>query len=365
MSRVLKNLSLLAGVILMLILPVFTGLTLAQTTVDESKSIYYFYGQGCSHCAKVEEFFQSNSMYERYPIDSREVYFDRDNSLLFNNMMSELGIPTAQRGVPTLVLGDKVITGDSPIIDNFVMEADDYLSGNQVIDEQATVQSPDEQSTQTEAGKVSIPLIIGASLVDAINPCAFAVLIILLTTVLAKKNRKQALYSGLSFTGSVFISYMLMGLGVYAALGTLGTTNVITKIVGVIAIVIGLMNLKDWLWYGKVFLVEVPRSWRPNMKKLIGTVTSPGGAFLVGFLVSLFLLPCTSGPYLVVLGLLAQNPLDVTAIMYLLLYNLIFISPMIIITLLVYKGGDVDKIEYFRHLIAGLLLVGIGIFILL
>jgi cytochrome c biogenesis protein CcdA len=118
--------------------------------------------------------------------------------------------------------------------------------------------------------------------------------------------------------------------------------------------------------------MEVPVSWRPRMKKLIASVTSVPGAFVIGFAVSLFLLPCTSGPYIVILGLLAKEVTRMTGIWYLLLYNLIFILPMLAITYIVYKGiSTTEKLERIRqsklrilHLIAGLIIIGIGIVML-
>jgi len=91
--------------------------------------------------------------------------------------------------------------------------------------------------------------------------------------------------------------------------------------------------LKDYLWYGKCFVMEAPRSWRPKMKSLIGGVTSVPRAFLIGFVVSLFLLPCTSGLYIVILGLLARATTKSYAILLLVFYNLVFVLPMILITL--------------------------------
>ena len=109
------------------------------------------------------------------------------------------------------------------------------------------------------------------------------------------------------------------------------------------------------------------------MKMLIKGVTSPAGAFLIGFAVSLFLLPCTSGPYIVILGLLAKTASFMEGLGYLLLYNFVFVLPMLIITFSVAFGlTTMAKAEEWRqrklkvlHLIAGviLLLLGIGMFI--
>ncbi len=217
--------------------------------------------------------------------------------------------------------------------------------------------------------QLTIPAVIGAALVDAINPCAFAVLIILMTTILAKSSKKQALWAGLAFTISIYISYFLMGLGIFSAIQAAGITHIFYIIVSILAIFVGLFNIKDYFWYGKFFVMEVPLSWRPHLKKIIEGVTSPIGAFAIGFLVSLFLLPCTSGPYIVILGLLANATTKLIGIMYLLLYNLIFISPMIVITLCVYFGlASATKLEKERqkklrvlHLIAGIIMLLLGI----
>jgi cytochrome c biogenesis protein CcdA len=158
-----------------------------------------------------------------------------------------------------------------------------------------------------------------------------------------------------------------MGLGIYKALEIGGISGMFYRAVGWLAILIGLFNLKDFFWYGRGILMEVPVSWRPKMKSIIRSVTTPLGAFGIGFVVSLFLLPCTSGPYIVILGMLAKNSLDMKAVADLVLYNLIFVSPMVLITLAVYAGYDPDKAEEIRqkrlktlHLITGIVMVLMG-----
>jgi cytochrome c biogenesis protein CcdA len=119
--------------------------------------------------------------------------------------------------------------------------------------------------------------------------------------------------------------------------------------------------------------MEVPLKWRPRMKLLIKGITSVWGAFLIGFVISLFLLPCTSGPYIVILGLLSETATRSSAILWLLLYNFIFILPMLAITIIISQGiVSSEKIEMWRqknlkvfHLIAGLILILLGIFMFL
>lgn len=348
------------------IISVFFLIGVSSVYATEIGNIYFFYGTGCPHCAQVEKFFEDGKLFDTYPIDKREIYFNRDNAILFNDILDRLNIPSNERGVPTVVIGDKVLVGDKPIMENFKVTADEFLQNINKAEKAKPENGNVEQKTN-----LTLAAVIVGSLVDAINPCEFAVLIILMTTILATGNSRKALLSGLAFSVSIFISYFLMGLGLYKALSFGSVSGWFFQIIGWLAILLGFFNLKDYFWYGKGFLMEVPLSWRPRLKNLIHSVTSPGGAFAIGFLVSLFLLPCTSGPYIVILGMLAKNTLDIQTVLYLLLYNLIFVSPMILISLAVYKGFNPAKAEEIRqkrlktlHLITGIIMLAMGLIIL-
>lgn len=266
--------------------------------------------------------------------------------------------------MPTLFLGDEVIVGYSDAMGPEIAAVIRACIAD-------SCASPLERiSGQRVAGTLTLSAVVLAAAVDAINPCAFAVLILLIAAVLATRDRRRALYAGLAFSLSIFISYYLMGVGLYSAVDAAGVTRTIFLAVAVLAILIGLFNLKDFFWYGKWFVMEVPLSWRPNLKRITQGITSVPGAFLAGFLISLFLLPCTSGPYIVILGLLATTATRASAFGWLLLYNAIFILPMIAITLAIYGGlTTAQRVESWRgqhlrtlHLVTGtiILLLGLG-----
>lgn len=334
----------------------------AQGIKQNEDLVYVFWGQGCGHCAKVEQYIQENRLDDIFSIERKEIYFDKENREDFLDACDKNGIPMERAGVPMAIINGKCVRGKTLII-----EALEAKAQNIPLEEIEEIQS----KNPSESKRLTLPLIIGAALVDAINPCAFAVLVILMTTILASGERKKALLAGLAFALSIYISYLLMGLGIYKALSTAELSGWFMKFVGSLAILVGALNIKDYFWYGKGFLMEVPQSWRPKMKSLIKSITSPVGAFFVGFVISLFLLPCTSGPYIVILGMLSQEKVFMSAFFWLLLYNAIFILPMIIITLAVYKGLSPQKLEKARqkklrllHLVAGILMLGIGAYIL-
>jgi cytochrome c biogenesis protein CcdA/glutaredoxin len=349
--------------VIIIFLIIFSFFTSAISIFAKDKQIiYFFYGEGCPHCTVVKKFLETEDILNKYPVVSKEIYSNRENAVFFNNLLDGFGVPIENRGVPTIVIGEKVLMGDKPIIDNFTSTADDFLQQPEV---------EDRDIAQTEQNqKLTLMAVVLASLADAINPCAFAVLIILMTTILLGGDKKKALTTGLSFAASIFISYFLMGLGLYKALKIGNLSGLFYQIIGWVAILLGISNLKDYFWHGKGFLMEVPMPWRPKMKELIKSTTSPIGAFGVGFIVSLFLLPCTSGPYIVILGMLANQSLQLKAILYLLLYNIIFVSPMILISFAIYKGFNPDIAEEIRqknlrnlHLVAGIIMLVMGFII--
>ena len=334
----------------------FVFFTFFQITfANEGKEPILYYGQGCPHCGQVEKFIKENNLEGK--IIQKEIYQNSKNAEEFNLLCEQEGIGLMDRGVPFLYAGNECFIGDKQIVG--------YLE-NKDKKTEAT-----KETKESFSRDLTIPVLIGASLVDAINPCAFAVLFILMTTVLASGQRKRALFSGLAFTLSIFISYFLMGLGFYSIIAGVKTSQIFMKIIGIIAILLGIFNLKDFFWYNKGFLMEVPMSWRPKLKGLIHSITNPIGAFLTGFVVSLFLLPCTSGPYIIIIGMLGHKTSYFKAIWLLVLYNLIFVLPMVGITLGAYFGMNIKKAEEKRsnnlkilHLIAGIIMLGMGVCLL-
>ena len=345
---------------------------LAETLQEEEVVLHFFYGQGCPHCSKGLEFLDSlENKYSLLRIEKHETYSNQNERELFEKMTSAFGEKI--EGVPTTFVDNKIIIGFSDSIASSIEEEVKKClefgcdNPSDKIKDNETIKLIGDKTTAFE--KLTIPAVISAAAVDAINPCAFAVLIILVSTILISSDRKKALLAGLAFSLSIFISYFLMGIGLYSAIQASGLTHNFYLIVAILAIFIGLFNLKDYLWYGKFFVMEVPRSWRPKMKSLIGGITSVPGAFAIGFVISLFLLPCTSGPYIVILGLLAKATTKSYAIILLIFYNLIFILPMILITLAIFFGlTTTEKAENFRqkklkilHLIAGIIILCLGI----
>ncbi len=236
--------------------------------------------------------------------------------------------------------------------------------------------SGDIESTISISERIKFFLIlVPAALWDSINPCAFAVMFILLSSILkTQKSRKKVLLAWFLFIFAVFISYMAMWIWLYNALATTNSIFYLKLFVWILWVLIWLANLKDYFWYWKYFKMEVPDKWRPKMKSFLRKVVSPLWAFVIWFLISLFLLPCTSWPYLMVLGYLASESsvLNIWWYIYITIYNIIFIIPMVIISILVafwfkniselkeYKAINVERM----HLITWVIMLLIWLYIL-
>ncbi|MCD6414975.1 MAG: hypothetical protein J7L23_05110 [Candidatus Diapherotrites archaeon] len=222
---------------------------------------------------------------------------------------------------------------------------------------------------------LTLPKIISLAAVDAVNPCALAVLTLMLLAILSynPKDKKRVLLAGFAFTFSVFVTYIFYGLVIIKSFQLVQALTsfrlILYKLLGAGAFLLGLLNLKDFIWYkpGGLF-TEMPLSLRPTVKKLINGITSPKGALVVGFFVTVFLLPCTIGPYVIAGGILSAIGL-VETLPWLLLYNLVFVLPMVVVTLIVYAGfttvkdvsGWKDKNIRYLHLVEGAIMAGLGL----
>lgn len=220
--------------------------------------------------------------------------------------------------------------------------------------------------------RITIPLILGTGLVDSINPCAIGVLIFLITTLMAlSHNLRRMLLVGFIYIAAVYITYFLAGLGLIWFIQKWNIAAEVGTVVGFLIIILGFAELKDFFWYGKGFSLGINPRHIDRIKKMARHATIPG-VIALGFFVSAVELPCTGGPYLAITAFLAQHPFDARALGYLLLYNLIFVLPLLIILLAVFCGTRIrvinkwkQKYRKWMRLATGLVLISLGILLIL
>ena len=221
--------------------------------------------------------------------------------------------------------------------------------------------------------------ITSLALVTSVNPCQMAMLMLVLVTILTQspEQRKKILVVGLSFISAVFLGYLFYGIILVQLFSSftslLAQGSIYLKYsFATLAMIVGALQIKDFFFYRPGgFATEMPIWMRSKAKKIIQDITSPMGAFLTGFIITLFLGPCTMAPLLVATESLSQLGL-LGALPWLLYFNLIAVSPLILITLIIYGGfKTAENISRWRevnikflHLIAGIILLLVGIFML-
>lgn len=218
------------------------------------------------------------------------------------------------------------------------------------------------------------------ALADSVNPCAIAVLTMVLVSILIHnpENKKRVLYSGIGFMLAVFIGYIFYGIVMIEFFKVFANflrdhSFYLFNGLAILAMILGALNIRDYFSYRPGGLAtEMPMKFRPYAKLAINGITSPWGAFVIGFFVTVFLLPCTIGPYIIASGLLSNLGI-LGSLPWLVYYNILFLIPMAFIIGIVYYGfSKIEDISGWKernirrlHLAAGILLFCVGIALLM
>ena len=211
---------------------------------------------------------------------------------------------------------------------------------------------------------LDIVAITALAITDSINPCTLAVQAILLASLLTARGRRSVLIGGLIFAMTIYVMYTLYGLGILQILYALGIDHLLRYILKGLLLVLASLEIIAYFRYrpGMISL-EMPLKLRPIARKVLSSVNNPLIALPAAVLCSILLLPCSSGPYVAML-MIIKTLEPYKQLLWILYYNIWFILPMILITLLVYFGLKPQKAMEWRekhikelHLVAGLLLL--------
>ncbi|MBI4171065.1 MAG: GAP family protein [Candidatus Aenigmarchaeota archaeon] len=216
-----------------------------------------------------------------------------------------------------------------------------------------------------EASLPAIGTVVLTAVVDAINPCAIGILILLISTMVSGgRTRPYMLKIGIVYTTAVFITYLLAGLGLTFFFHNipLFVAEYISIAVAAIITVAGLIEIKDYFWYGRGFSLAISPDMAKRIHIYTKRITLPG-AFLLGIFVTAVELPCTGGPYLAITLLLSQN-FNFAAFLLLVLYNIIFIAPLIVIVAAVFFGMKIQNVKKWKHKHRSYMRLAVGLLLL-
>lgn len=222
----------------------------------------------------------------------------------------------------------------------------------------------------TNGGKWLLPLIIIASLVDSINPCAFSVLLLTIAFLFSLgRTRSNILRVGGTYVFGLFLVYILIGLGILQTLSFFGVPHFMAKVGAALLVAFGVITVLSDTFPRFPIKLGIPQSAHARMGELMHKASLPT-AFILGVLVGMCEFPCTGGPYLLVLGLLHDKTTYLTGFSYLILYNIIFVLPMVLILLIASDQALLDKVRAWQKeerktmkLGAGLIMILLGLLI--
>lgn len=195
------------------------------------------------------------------------------------------------------------------------------------------------QAMQMYLPKITLPTVIVAAAVDGINPCAFTVLLLFITAMLATMQageqslnaiRARMLGLGGIYIAAVFLTYLALGIGLLKTIDFFTRQHLPARIGALAAILFGLWMLKDFFLPDLGWRLQAPPQVGTTAREMAKKATVP--ALIVGgFLIGLCTVPCSGAVYLGVLSLLALQPSALLGYGYLVLYNLIFVLPLVVI----------------------------------
>ncbi len=368
--------------------PAEDGLWFSRQESGEIRvTLYFFWSLTCPHCAKAQPFVEEVA--EANPwlrVKSLEVTASAANRELFGLLATKVGEPV--RGVPAFFVCGRMIVG----FDN--AEGIGARLGKAVEDCYAvaarqeaieTVASTPQDLTvpipfvgKLDAEDLSLPLLtLALGGLDAFNPCAFFVLLFLLSLMVHARSRARMAFVGgvfVVFSGLLYFIFMAAWLNLFLVLES---GRLITLGAGAIAMLLGGMNVKDFFAFHRGMTLGIPEGAKPGlfarMRGLISTDSLPalvGGTVVLATAANTYELLCTSGLPMVFTRILTLNELPASAYyLYLAAYNVIYVLPLLAIVVLFTVTLGARKLTEPQgralKLLSGLMMLGLGLVLLI
>ncbi len=231
---------------------------------------------------------------------------------------------------------------------------------------------PAAQSAALWDFKKLFPLVIVSGFLDGINPCAFAVLLFFIAFLFTiRRTKAHIVLTGAVYILAIFIAYLLIGIGLWQAIIITGVPHLMAIIGSGLLLVLGIINIINVVLPTFPIKLRIPQFSKKLLSAWVHRATLPA-AFILGILVGLCTFPCSGGIYVAIISLLAAQATYTRGLGYLLVYNLMFVLPLIIILLGASNKYVTTKLTAWEQssskkirLWSGLIMVGISLIILL
>ncbi len=334
----------------------------------------YFYQMGCPKCDRANVLLKY--MAKKYPqLDIKKIDLNAaDGKRLNETLSNRLNLPMEKRLIaPSIFIGnDYLLPGEitETKVETLIQKYEKVSKEETKLPSSAPAPSPTptpeemkkaEESIVQRFKSLGILTIISAGLLDGINPCAFATLIFFISYLtLVGRKRNEILYVGMGYSLAVFMTYLLIGFGILSFIQHLSFLPLFSRIIYILtivfALVLGILSLYDYIQLKRGRPSEMKLQLPDFLKKRIHQTIREGSkspryllaAITAGFIVSLVEFACTGQVYLPTILFVTNIPsLRASAISYLLLYNFMFVVPLLIIFGIVYWGVTSEQLAFF------------------
>lgn len=331
--------------------------------------IYFFWGDGCPHCAKAKPFL-SNLVEQNPNIELRsfEVWNVEENQELFKKMTAAYGFEP--HAVPTIFIGNQYWVGYNDTIQDEIQKSVKNCFENQCPDKgvgiipgakSVNVPESNSETGNTVSEVISLPFIgpvdlsskslwvstLLISFVDGVNPCSIWVLTMLLAITLHAGSRKKVLMIGLIFLTVTAGIYALFIAGLFSMLTVISYVGWIQIGVALLSLFFAVINIKDYFWYKEGLSFTISEDKKPGifqkMRRIVDASESfwglAGATVVLAAGVSLVEFSCTAGfPVLWTNILVSQQVSGLTFVLLLLFYLAIYqLDEMVIFFTAVYS----------------------------
>jgi cytochrome c biogenesis protein CcdA len=323
----------------------------------------YFSKAGCQVCAQVNAYLEEvQGLYPQliiteFPIEEEE------SKALSEWLGQRYGVPEEKRlSTPTVFVGEDYLVGrDQVNVENIQTVLDKYVNGGA----EATWNDFDPEQSETSIVErfrsFGMLTVVGAGLLDGLNPCAFATIVFFISYMaLLDRKGREILAVGGAFALGVFLTYLLVGLGLRKALEQLPFLTMLGRwVYGVTAVLCLILAIFTFLDYRKArrggpqdMTLRIPLRLRRRINRVIREGAQARAfvpvAFATGFVVSIIELACTGQVYLpTIIFVMGVPEMQGQAFLYLLLYNLAFILPLVVVFGLAYFGTTSEQLGMF------------------
>ncbi len=342
------------------------GAAAAEKSKGRRFTFFYYYSPGCKQCIR---FLNETvpAIEKKHDVTFRIIEKDIYDTEVYDELMDRLDdFSLSKIEVPIIYLPEieALYAGEKEIEQRFVSGFDDIAAR---IEKDPGLSRKDSESDPSSAQDVRaslkiIPILV-AGLGDGINPCAFTTLLFLLSSLaVIGKTRKEIFVIGVFFTAAVFMTYFLLGIGIFSALRKVESFPLISTIIHysllTLVVVLGVLSLYDFALVKKgkaeKMTLQLPKALKKRIhdsirerKRSLALISTSLG---LGFLISIFELACTGQIYLPTIAYLVRVERTLTSYLYLVLYNVGFIVPLLVVFSLTYVGVGSEKfISFFNN----------------